>query len=181
MVWEASNCSESVHLSTLKTGFSFIVSTPNYSCRLKVRSPPRPAAPVGRGFRPPPFLAGPLAPVVRVPDQPAVVEAREHAASVVVVVLRRVRPERVGGSVRNLWASTCVSVMDLVAAINASTWSRSDCSQRPPCRNAGVLSEWRLTSAQFNVGAKAWKTRFVAAGSAAANAPRASPDEQNKT
>ena len=97
MVWEASNCSncsESVH-STLKTGFSFIVSTPNYSCRLKVRSPPRHAAPVGRGFRPPSFLAGPLAPVVRVADQPAVVEAREHAASVIVVVVRRVRPERV--------------------------------------------------------------------------------------
>ena len=91
-------------VSTLKTGFSFIVSTPNYSCRLKVRSPPRPAAPLRGGFRPPSFLAGPLAPVVRVPDQAPVVEAREHAASVVVVVLRRVRPERVVARERDLVA-----------------------------------------------------------------------------
>ena len=104
VVWEASYCSESVHTEVLsKRVFSFIASTPNCSCRLKVMSPPGHAAPVRGGFRPPSFFAGPLAPVVRVPDQPAVVEAREHAASVVVVV-RRVRPEREVARERDLVA-----------------------------------------------------------------------------
>ena len=61
------------------------------------RPPPRRAALFRGGFWPPSFLA----PVVRVADQTAVVEAREHAASVVVVV-RRVRPERVVARERDL-------------------------------------------------------------------------------
>jgi len=72
-----------------------------FRLRLRRRPPPRHAAPVRGRFRPPSFLAGPLAPVVRVADQTAVVEAREHAASVVVVV-RRVRPERVVARERDL-------------------------------------------------------------------------------
>ena len=90
--------SESMHTSALskRDDARFIADSSPLASASASRStawPPRHAPPLRGGFRPVvscPARAGRTAS----PDQPAVVEAQEHAASVVVVV-RRVRPERV--------------------------------------------------------------------------------------